>query len=194
MAREEAPVLAGVVEASDRSLGYSRAQPLFDIARVYSDYRDDVLRYLRKVGTESAEAEDITHEVFLAALDPSAGAQKPENLFGWLITCAKRLAMRRGERSRREITAPTEMWESWQPILQHNQPSFEDALEERQQRQRVRTALRGLSARERRCLLMRSHGHSFREVAASLDIKLHQAAYHTDVAIEKLQRRLGVGL
>lgn len=61
--------------------------------------------------------------------------------------------------------------ETWQAFLSDPQPSAYAALEQEERRLRVHQVLRKLIRLERQCLLMRSHGHTFREVAAALDIK-----------------------
>ena len=71
-------------------------------------------------------------------------------------------------------------------------PGVEAFLDGVRLRRRVRRALASLTAEERRCLAMRSHGRTFREIGEALGMKLHQAAYLTDVAIEKVQREIGV--
>ncbi|MBI1355143.1 MAG: sigma-70 family RNA polymerase sigma factor [Acidobacteria bacterium] len=178
--------LANGLEAPRHSI-----EPLFDIDDQYSR-RHDVIRYLLGYGVDSAEAEDIVQDVFLKALRPSAGSARPGNPFAWLITCAKRLAIRRGQRRRREAQAPSSWWGAWEDQIADGAPNAEDRLDSKQIRLRVASALSRLSPRERQCLMLRSRGRTFREIGEELGIRLHQAAYITDVAIEKVQRSLGV--
>lgn len=148
----------------------------FEIEDVYVYRKRDVIRFLVGFGVNPAEAEDITQEAFLRALRPSVGATQPNNLFRWLLACAKNLAINKHHRSRREVSAGASSWEQWESGLPDGNLNIELQLADRDRRQRVHRALEQvLNSLERDCLVLRSRGLTYRAVAERLDISMDRA-------------------
>src|ERR1700679_2345611 len=149
-----------------------------------------MIRYLVRVGVYLVEAEDITQEVFLHVLDPAKRHTQPDNLFRWALTCAKNLAVDRYRRGRKELLAPASLWKEWEETLPDAAASAETCMSERDGQLRLARAIAQLSALEQQCLVLRSRGVPFREMALALELSMQHVVYATDVAIGKLQRKL----
>jgi DNA-directed RNA polymerase specialized sigma24 family protein len=67
-------------------------------------------------------------------------------------------------------------------------------LHEKERRTRVAQALDALTAAEQRCLVQRSQGTPFREIANDLNVPLQRAVYLTSVAIKKVQSQLEISI
>jgi RNA polymerase sigma factor (sigma-70 family) len=162
-----------------------------DVEKTYATRRHELIRFLVSFGVSSSEAEDITQEAFLRVFNPSAGAERPRNLFRWLLVCAKNLAINRYRRNGRETTVPEDAWRRWENALSDSAENLELHMQEKERRIQVSRALDMLSPVEQQCLLLRSQGFPFREIANDLDVPLRRAVYLTNLALRKVQRRLG---
>ncbi len=163
---------------------------LLELETTYVLRRPDVIRSLVKYGVDFIEAEDITQEVFLRTLDKPLQDNPPENLFSWLLTCARNLAIDRYRHRRKEIGVPATVWQQWEKEMPDPKADTETSVLEEDRYHHVMEAISRLNEQEQQCLALRSQGVSFREIASILDISLRQAAYITDIAVDKLRRRL----
>lgn len=160
------------------------------VEATYVGKRLELIRVLMSAGSSLAEAEDIVQEVFLRAIRHFREKQAPDNLFAWLVACAKH-AIVDGYRSRQREVMPTpDEWESLEREISDRRTPGIRTLIDQQHLSSVLRAIDSLDDIERRCLLMWSEGAKFREMAEQLGIPLRTAAYHTNAAIEKLQRRV----
>ncbi len=169
------------------------AQPdtrLLELEMTYILRRPDVIRSLVKYGVDFIEAEDITQEVFLRTLDRPAQNNPPDNLFSWLLTCARNIAVDRYRHHRKEVPVPAAVWKQWEKSMADPKADTEATVLEEDRYKHVMEAISKLNEQEQQCLALRSQGSSFREIASVLNISLRQAAYITDVAVDKLRRKL----
>lgn len=161
-----------------------------ELETLYLIRRPEMIRFLIRFGVDVIEAEDITQEVFLNAFDKSKTQKRPDNLFRWALVCARNLAIDRYHRAKKETLATEELWKYWEQTLVDEREGLEALVYRKQCRMRLVEAISKLSAIEQQCLVLRSEGVTFREIAKSLGISMQNAVYATDVAIQKLQRRL----
>jgi|GEM_PF-3303138 len=162
------------------------------VEAAYVVRRPELIRVLMSAGSTLAEAEDVVQDVFLRALRHFQTRQAPENLFAWLMTCAKHAVVDGFRSRRREVMPPPDQWAELERSISDRQAAGTQTLIEKERIRSVAEAIATLDEIERRCLLMRSRGAKFREMAAELGIPLRTAAHHTSAAIEKLQRRAGL--
>jgi RNA polymerase sigma factor (sigma-70 family) len=178
-------------ETADLRKSVSRpAHERLELETVYRIRRPEVIRYLVSFGVDLVDAEDIAQEAFLQVLDPARRQKYPDNLFHWTMTCAKNLATDRFRRSRKELLAPAVLWKEWEETLPDGRASAESCMHEKDDQLQLARAVAQLSALEQQCLVLRSRGISFREMASALELSMQSAVYTTDVAIQKLQRKL----
>jgi RNA polymerase sigma-70 factor (ECF subfamily) len=114
--------------AADAATPKSRAAPAFDWGRLVRDRQAEVWRYLRYLGAESAEADDLTQETFLAVVRSDFVEVSDAQTAGYLRTVARRqLLMLRRKQERRCETADLETAETvWADAMwrdrTHNDP------------------------------------------------------------------------
>ncbi len=164
--------------------------PLDELETLYLIRRSEMIRFLIRSGVDLVEAEDILQEVFLNAFDLRKPQKRQENLFYWTLKCARNLAITRYRRGKKEILAPAEQWKDWEATLADTSVGPYESAEQRDRELNMARATAQLSPVEQQCLLLRSRGITFREVANALDISMQSAVYTSDVAIKKLQRKL----
>jgi RNA polymerase sigma factor (sigma-70 family) len=161
-----------------------------DLETVYRIRRPEMIRYLARLGVDLVEAEDITQEVFLQLFASTKPQKRLDNVLHWALACAKNMAISRYRRSRRERLAPAALWKLWEETLSDGAPGAEARAREQEDRRRLAQGVAQLSALEQQCLVFRSRGVPFREIASALGLPMQSAVYTTDVAIRKLQRKL----
>lgn len=77
-------------------------RPSLDLPRLVHDYQATVWRYLRYLGADASEADDLTQETFLALTRSGFVEASPSQTSGYLRTVARRqlLMLRRTQRRR----------------------------------------------------------------------------------------------
>ena len=108
-----APATADAIRPGSDSEGLSGAE----LETLYLIRRPEMIRFLIHYGVDVIEAEDITHEVFLNAFDESQTQKRPDNLFRWVLVCARNLAIDRHHRAKKETLATKELWKYWEETL-----------------------------------------------------------------------------
>jgi RNA polymerase sigma factor (sigma-70 family) len=125
-----------------------------------------IYRYLDRLSGEPELAADIAQETFVKLYQRGAAPDAPE---AWLITVATNLF--RNERSKHSRRARLLTAERGEELLADPPAAPSSALEGKADAQRVRLAIDGLPERERRMLLLRAEGYSYRDIAATLEIQ-----------------------
>lgn len=154
----------------------------------YMNRRHDLLRFLRHFGVNPADAEEITQDVFARAIEPSR--EIPANLFAWLVTCAKNLAIKRHLRDQRESTISDVRWRIWEAKTADGRLDAHRELERRERVKAFKGILATMDPMEARCLILRSQGLTFREIGERLDIPLRRASYLATAALEKVEQAI----
>lgn len=122
-------------------------------------------RYLHRLGGEPDLAADVVQEAFVKLYRRGSLPDAPE---AWLISVAMNLFRNemstRGRRARLLTPVRSER------VLSDPPASPEEAAVEGDSRRRVRGALERLPERDRRLLLLRAEGYSYRDLAAALGL------------------------
>jgi DNA-directed RNA polymerase specialized sigma24 family protein len=100
---------------------------------------------------------------------------------------AQGLAINRHHRRRREIPFPKESWRNWEALLPDHCDGVENWLYRRQLLRKIGRTLDTITPMEKRCLLLRSQGATYREAAIASGITMDRAIYLTGTAVRKLQ-------
>lgn len=128
--------------------------------KVFEERYSSIFRYLNRMSGDPAQAADIAQEVFVRLYERG---KLPEDARAWLVTVANNLfrdEYRRSIRQRNLLEAKRErLYAPDSPL------DPEEAMERRERRQRVRTALETLPVRDQQALLLRHEGYSYREIA-----------------------------
>lgn len=137
-----------------------------------------LFRYLDRVSGEPELAADLTQEAFIKLYRRGSLPDRPE---AWLITVAMNLFRNvKSTRSRRRRLLTDARAES---VLADPPPSPARAVDAMDSRARVRAAIDELPERERRLLLLRAEGYSYRDIATALG--LNEASIGTLLARAK---------
>ena len=161
-----------------------------ELEALYLVRRPEMIRFLVGLGVDLVEAEDIMQEVFLDAFDDPTNRKRPENPFYWMRRCARNLAISRYRRDKREILAPAERWRNWEKTLTDASTSPDGCVYQKECELILARAISQLGPIEQQCVILRSRGVTFREIATALDISMQDAVYTTDKTIKKLRLKL----
>lgn len=117
-----------------------------------------LFRYCNRLTGDPDQAEDVAQEAFFRLLDRKAEGTEA-SLRSWLFMVATNLVRDRGRtrETRRRILSGFPQAE--------NAPGPDKDLERVEEIARVRRALEGLPERDRKMLLLRQEGFSYREIA-----------------------------
>ncbi len=85
-----------------------------------------------------------------------------EDLFRWIVTCARNLAVDRYRHRRKEIAVPAAMWKQWEREMPDPKTNTEATVVEEDFYRHMTEAICGLSEQEQQCLALRSQGVTFR--------------------------------
>ena len=132
-------------------------------------------RVLDRLSGEPELAEDLAQEAFIRLYRRGSLPDVPA---AWLISVAMNLfrnAHATQRRRRRLLTPALAAHAHGDPL-----PAPDMAAAAEETRRRVRATIDGMPERERRLLLLRAEGFSYREIAAALD--LHEASVGTLLA------------
>jgi RNA polymerase sigma-70 factor (ECF subfamily) len=122
-------------------------------------------RYLDRLSGDPELAADIAQEAFLRLYRRGTLPDAPE---AWLISVAMNLF--RNEKSRRSRRGRLLTGARSEGVLADPSPSPEHAAVAEESRRRVRVAVDRLPERERRLLLLRAEGYSYRDIAGALEL------------------------
>jgi RNA polymerase sigma factor (sigma-70 family) len=139
----------------------------FDAAfrRLFEDGFPSLFRYLHRLCGEQAEAADLAQETFTRLYERG---EMPRDPRAWLVTVGANLLRdeRRTSLRRRRLIAASLP----DGVLGDPAPAPDDRLLREERQRAVRRALEVLTERERRALLLRYEGFSYREVARALGV------------------------
>lgn len=151
-------------------------------------YRDQAPRLARRLRARLGsreEASDLVHEAF-ARLLGAAGLDRLGQPEAFLNRIVRNLLI---DRSRRLAVRSTHV-----PIESAElavQPDQADAVEVEQMRERYREAVAALPERMREVFVLhRVEGHSYKEIAARLDISVRTVEWHIAEAIVRISKGL----
>lgn len=159
-----------------------------DAAQLFEAWRAPLIRYLVSCGTNRDEALDIVQDSFLRLHQHLFSGGGRENLRAWVFRVAHNAALNRRMSAERrlasgELSAARDRAVSDDP---------ERALLKKERLRRLHDAMKDLSAAERACVLLRSEGLRYREIAGVLDIGVSTVADCLERALRKLGEKCNV--
>jgi RNA polymerase sigma-70 factor, ECF subfamily len=135
----------------------------FDLDAIFRAQFPRIGRVIARVVGDRARAEELAVEVFLKLWrSPEAQREKPE---AWLY----RVAVRSGIDELRRQTR-RKRYESFLKLVSVT-PTPEEIHSTNEEQQRVRSVLATIDPRQAELLVLRSHGFSYEELAAALEVK-----------------------
>jgi RNA polymerase sigma-70 factor (ECF subfamily) len=146
----------------------SMTPPTYDAARLIADHQAGVWRYLRVLGCDSALAEDLTQETFLAVLQKPFKELSPAATASYLRTIAHNLYISYYRRQRKvtatdDIARLEELMQEWTRFA--GEDNGENLLE------LLKSCFQHLTERARLALEMRFNKNAARQdIAAALQL------------------------
>jgi RNA polymerase sigma-70 factor (ECF subfamily) len=132
--------------------------------RLFDQQFPSLFRYLHRLTGDVDLAEDLAQEVFVRLHQRGAF---PDDARGWLAAVSNNLL----RDDRRTSKRRQRLLETRRDALDRgDEPSADEAMLAAERRALVRSALEGLSERDRRMLLLRHEGYSYREISHALGI------------------------
>lgn len=133
----------------------------------FDRHATSLVRYVRSFGVNKEEAEDITQEAFLALFKHVSLGHDATNLTGWLFRVAHNLAIKTQRTMQRRLAFcssddPLALTQTDSRLTQ------EAHLIARERRQRLGRIVAALPDRDRRCLLLRADGLTYRDIAKTV--------------------------
>ena len=164
----------------------ARAKLHEEMANVFDQLRDPLLRYLWTFGLEVPDGEEVLQDVFLSLFRHLERGKPVDNVRGWLFRVAHNLALRRRDRARR--AAETQLDTGNEDRTADPAPNPEDRMADRQTRQRVLAVVEALPEQDRRCLFLRAEGLRYREIAGILDMSLGAVSVSLSRSLARIAR------
>ena len=134
-----------------------------------------LVRYARSFGLNEDEAEDVAQEAFLALFRHVTLGRDATNLTGWLFRVTHNLALKRQRSVQRRPEHRS--WDEPEAQMQvDGRGTPETRLIDRERRARIRRIVAALPDRDRRCMLLRAEGLTYRDIAKTIGVSLGAVA------------------
>ena len=145
-----------------------------------------IRRYLLFLGVDRETAQEIVQESFLKLHEHLLGGGDRGNLRAWLYRVAHNLA-RNAQTAFRTSKTDSLPEATVTGELAAPAASVEDELLAAERTRRVREGMNRLSAAQRDCLVLRTQGLKYREIAEILNVSVSTVAENVQRGLEKLK-------
>jgi RNA polymerase sigma-70 factor, ECF subfamily len=165
--------------------------PENEVAALFDELRDRLLRYLLAIGLSAHDGEEIIQESFLLLFQHLRNGKSRQNLRGWIFRVARNLALKQRSANQLHVRRVIEFDETL--LEQHVDPNSnpEEELQSRVRQTRLLAVVRALPEQDRSCLAMRAEGLRYREIAEALGISLGSVAASMARSLARLGRADG---
>jgi RNA polymerase sigma-70 factor (ECF subfamily) len=183
--------LAAMPETTE-PLSEATARELFD--RHY----EETLRFFFRRGFRGEEARDLAQETFLRALRGIDSLRDPASARQWLFSIAMNVLRnelrRRAAPKRSSEGQLREIRQEDEDTVEAEAPDVLDGLLDRERRELLAVAVRGLPPQMRRALFLRFDSNlKYREVAAVMQVSIDTVKSQLAQARARLRKQLGKG-
>jgi RNA polymerase sigma-70 factor (ECF subfamily) len=170
----------------------SQSQPIVltpndggETGRLFREWGKPLTRFLVCSGLTADGASDIVQDVFLRLHQHLMAGGARDNLRGWVFRVAHNLAV---NRQKRKGHSPLEGTED----VPCPDGDPERLFFKKDRFRRLHAAMKELTPVERECVVLRSEGLRYREIAGVLEIGTSTVADHLDRALRKLGEKCNV--
>jgi RNA polymerase sigma-70 factor (ECF subfamily) len=146
-------------------------------------------RYLLLTGIDDQTAQEIVQETFLKLHSHLNRNGERTNLRAWLYRVARNLALNEHSSARRRGLQQIDETEG-EEAFGRDEDSPETLLLQNEREAQVRRAMQKLSLPQRECLLLRTEGMKYREIAEVLQISVASVGENIQRGLERLKRLL----
>jgi RNA polymerase sigma-70 factor (ECF subfamily) len=175
--------------ASASGVSGTRERQEEEVVALFDRFRDPLLRYLSSFGLAFQDGEDVIQDVFLSLFQHLQCGKSRENLAGWLFRVAHNLALKRLNRTRRDLEGRVEA--GTDELARDPGPNPEDQLVSTQTQHRMLAVVQVLREQDRRCLYLRAEGLRYREIAQILDMSLGSVSLSLARSLARIARSAG---
>lgn len=154
------------------------------IVELYATMRVPLLSYAYQVVGSTGEAEDLVQVAFLRLFDQLRRHEPIQNLRSWLYRVVHNLAIDHLRRQGKEDSAVSE-WVTHRTLENAPHSAEHDLI----QRQRIAGSLELLNLREKRCLMLRAEGLSYKEIGDVLSISAKAVSVYLARGLKKFEVR-----
>ncbi len=159
------------------------------ILDLYDREQLSLRRYLVLLGVDMATAEETVQESFLKLHQHLLADGDRTHLRAWLYRVAHNLARNAQMSSRATKTnSLSDVTAAIDPVA--SGASAEESLLAREQEEQLRSAIGQLSPTQKNCLVLRSQGLKYREIAEALSLSVSTVAENVQRGLEKLKEAL----
>lgn len=163
----------------------SAESPSQQVVRAFREHHKPVYNFLYGMLVDRSAAEDLCQEAFLRMFR-ELHRSAISNHRAWVFRVASNLALSYNKRRSRALNALDIGEDVWPDAA----PDPEEALLRNESRHLLSAAMARLSTQERQCLLLRSEGLRYREIADVLNIRVSTVATFVTRAVRKLAEDL----
>ena len=147
--------------------------------------RTPLLQYLRAMGCEASQADEIVQEVFLRFHQGRRSGLEVNDVRGWAFRVARNLWIDSRRESRRYEPVGAEDGGHRADSV----PDPERRLLQLERARRLAAEVARLPELQRECLRLKAQGYRYREIAATLKISMTAAAECVRQAVKILKKR-----
>jgi RNA polymerase sigma-70 factor (ECF subfamily) len=178
--------VSGAIEAGRASPTESALAE--EVVSLFDQLRDRLLRYVISFGLPVQDGEDIVQEVFLSLYRHLQRGRSRSNLRAWIFRVAHNQALKRRNLAQVGLQKASDEGATLVDLLPDPNPNPEDQMASSQRRQRMLGVVNALPEQDRRCLMLRTEGLRYREIAEVLDISLGSVALSLERSLTRLAR------
>jgi RNA polymerase sigma-70 factor, ECF subfamily len=158
-----------------------------EVLALFDQYRNRLLRYVLALGLTIHDSEEIVQEVFLSLFRHMQRGRPGQNLAGWLFRVAHNLALKQRSANQR-LRDVMDSDDRRTPEKSDSSLNPEEAVIDRQRRERLLAVVRALPEQDQLCLRLRAEGLRYREIAETLGISLGWVSNSLTRALARLTR------
>jgi RNA polymerase sigma-70 factor (ECF subfamily) len=156
------------------------------VTRLYETHRDAIYRFLVAQGLPTATAQEVTQDVFVKLFVALQQGTEVVSEQAWLYGVAGKSAVDYWRREGRP------MWVDLEPCtgqseFRSTEPTPEARAMEAQRTRRVAETMLKLPKEQRLCVILRSKGFRYREIAQTLGVATSTASEWLSAAVERLR-------
>lgn len=177
------PAVPWKIESVDKA---DNGRVLIDL---YDREQTPLKRYLAMLGVDPETARDLVQESFLKLHEHLLAGGDQSNLRAWLYRVVHNSARNRQMSfSARNTGRIDDLPPSANPVAKDESP--EDRLLGEERERRMRQAMERLSDAQRACLVLRTQGLKYREIAETLDLSVSTVGENVQRGLERLREQL----
>jgi RNA polymerase sigma-70 factor (ECF subfamily) len=158
------------------------------VIQLFESLRDSVYRYILTLLREPAAAEEITQEVFLRLVRQYRAGRSVKNPRAWIFRVAHNMAVDEARTRKFRRSLDEKEWLELEESRRDTAPGPEESAAEAQQTRRWHVGLTSLPEQQRACLLLRSEGFRYREIAEILGVTISTVAESLRRAIRRMMK------